>query len=93
MDNHAEAEKFVYDNHSFFSSLADRWQDEQEYEDWQEYVNAAKKKIEASQLIFVKLKKHPLSCVFRPDKSRNVEYHLVVTKNKVRLDICEIVNN
>jgi len=73
MDNHVEAKKFAADNHSFFDGLAGRWQDEQEYEDWQEYIEAARKRVEDSHLVFVQLKKRPFTCVFRLDKTRNCE--------------------
>ena len=93
MDNHVEAKKFIAENHSFFSGLADRWQDEKEYEDWNEYIEAARKRVEDAQLIFIKMKKRPFACVFRVSEKweRDVDYHLVVTKTKVRLDIHEPV--
>jgi len=46
----------------YLGNLRDRWQDEKEYEDWNDYVTALKKKVdEIDGAEFISMKKRPFS--------------------------------
>jgi len=53
------------------SYLHDRWQDEKEYEDWQDYIDSATKLVEKSGLEFIGLSKRPFKLTFQHGTRRH----------------------
>jgi len=62
--------------------LQARWQDEKEYEDWNDYVDAMKKAIEKHGFQFIKAKKRPFGAVCK-DEDR--QYNFEVKGQQIKL--------
>lgn len=70
----------------YFSSLAYRWQDEKQYEDFAEYKRALKAKLPAGY-VFVSLTKQPFAWVYRTDTG--ITFTMVARRNHVEVT-CEM---
>lgn len=59
------AKKIFNEQCEYFGYLKDRWLDEHEYEDFQEYIDEMKKKLEAYEGVkLIKFTKRPFAVVF-----------------------------
>ena len=67
----------------FVGYLYDRWQDEKEYEDWADYVQAMKNKLD-DHLEFKGASKRPFSMQFL-DTKENIEYAIQATASQVKI--------
>jgi len=53
---------------TYFGNLRDRWQDEKQYEDFSDYIDAVKKKVnEVEGAEFVRMEKRPFSFKWKAD--------------------------
>lgn len=67
----------------FLATLRDRWQDEKEYEDFADYVEAMKKALPAD-IHLVKMTKSPFGFTFTVDNQPGAVYEMRATARQVR---------
>lgn len=73
----------------YLDYLCGRWQDEHEFEDWKEYVDAMRAMVEKHSMTFVSLTKKPFKCTARQGnfihsfriKGKQIEYVTVEEMN------------
>lgn len=70
---------FLKDKGTVFGYLHDRWQDEHEYEDFQDYINRAKKAL-PEDFEFVKMTKRPFAITF---KYEGMKFQIVVNTRTI----------
>ncbi len=83
-DRHASVKAFFDEQKEFIGYLYDRWQDERDYEDIEEYAAALRKRAEKHGLKVVKAYRRPFGFTI---KTNTDSYRIKVTRTKVSLEV------